>query len=93
MPRLTDQQAIDIKKFVERGGGLFIALGDQVDAANYNRLLYDDGKGPLPARLDSIDRDAIVGDDNSDRQGVRVIPDSLQLPWVRPFDAQHGVDF
>jgi hypothetical protein len=93
VPRLTAQQAINIKEFVERGGGLFIALGDQVDANNYNRLLYDDGRGLLPARLESIERDLIADDDHSGRKGVRVIPDSLQLPWVRPFDAQHGVDF
>ena len=34
--------------YLKQGGGVVIFGGDQVLADNYNRLLYDDGKGLLP---------------------------------------------
>ena len=37
---------------VTAGMGLMIFLGDQVDANNYNQLLYRSGQGVLPAPLD-----------------------------------------
>src|SRR5262249_22004443 len=36
---------------LKRGGGLVICLGPHVDAEAYNRLLYRDGDGILPAKL------------------------------------------
>jgi hypothetical protein len=44
-----DVAALD--DFLKQGGGVVIFGGDQVVAENYNRLLYDDGHGILPARL------------------------------------------
>ncbi|MGH7129003.1 MAG: vWA domain-containing protein, partial [Planctomycetaceae bacterium] len=40
VPALTETQAAALTEFVGRGGGLFVALGDRVDAAEYNRRLY-----------------------------------------------------
>ncbi|HXG09300.1 MAG TPA: VWA domain-containing protein [Gemmataceae bacterium] len=40
-----------IETHLRRGGGVVFFLGDQVDLAEYNRLLYREGKGILPARL------------------------------------------
>ena len=37
--------------FLKQGGGVVVFGGDQVIAENYNRLLYDDGKGLLPAAI------------------------------------------
>jgi hypothetical protein len=91
---LTDAQATAIKQYVQRGGGLIVALGDKANADSYNRLLYADGNSLLPARLESIERDKSA-DNNPDgeRQGIRVRPDSLELPWMRPFNAENGIDF
>jgi hypothetical protein len=55
----TQKQAEWLEKFVAKGGGLAVFHGDQVQSEAYNRLLYRDGKGPLPAQLDGIaDSDA-----------------------------------
>lgn len=40
--------------FVAAGGGLAIACGNQVDAARYNELFWQDGKGLLPLPLGEI---------------------------------------
>lgn len=51
----NQQIADDLTAFVQRGGGLMIFLGKQIETARsieaYNQLLYRDGKGVLPARL------------------------------------------
>jgi len=46
---LRPTQTDVLKRFVADGGSLVVYLGDQVQAADYNRSLYDDGRGPLPA--------------------------------------------
>ncbi|MBT6486438.1 MAG: VWA domain-containing protein [Planctomycetaceae bacterium] len=91
---LTDAQATAVKQFVERGGGLIVSLGDKVNADSYNRLLYGDGNSLLPAQLESVESDE-TAEDNADgeRTGTRVSPASLELPWMRSFDAESGVDF
>lgn len=54
--RLTDP-AIDLmERFVRRGGGLMVFLGDQVDPDSYNLALYREGKGLLPAELTEVVR-------------------------------------
>ena len=40
-----------LARFVRDGGGLMVFLGDQVDAADYNDILFADGRGLLPAKL------------------------------------------
>ena len=40
--------------FVHAGGGLWLALGDRVEAESFNRDWYDDGQGPCPLKLDSL---------------------------------------
>ena len=41
----------ELERFVRRGGGLAIFLGDQVDAQRYNADLYREGQGLLPLAL------------------------------------------
>jgi hypothetical protein len=53
---------------VKQGGGVVIFGGDQVVAKNYNRLLFDDGKGLLPASIrpsvgDAAKREAAISFD------------------------------
>ncbi len=40
-----------LEDFLKQGGGVVVFGGDQVVADNYNRLLYADGKGLLPASV------------------------------------------
>ncbi len=40
-----------LEDYLKQGGGLIVFGGDQVLADNYNRLLYADGKGLLPAAI------------------------------------------
>ncbi|HZW30182.1 MAG TPA: BatA domain-containing protein [Isosphaeraceae bacterium] len=40
-----------LEDYLKQGGGVVIFGGDQVLPETYNRLLYDDGKGLLPASL------------------------------------------
>ena len=48
-----------LDEFLQQGGGVVVFGGDQVVAENYNRLLYDDGHGLLPASLGPSVGDAL----------------------------------
>lgn len=43
-----------LEKFVQRGGGLFLALGELVSADSYNRMGFADGRGLLAGRLGRV---------------------------------------
>ncbi|HOJ72538.1 MAG TPA: BatA domain-containing protein [Phycisphaerae bacterium] len=67
--RVTHEMAGRLEQYAAAGGGVAFFLGDQVDAAVYNRLLYRGGAGVLPIRL---------GDQLSagtDQGGLQIIPD------------------
>lgn len=51
---IKTQTAKDLKAFVEQGGGLFVFLGDRVDAIDYNRRFAVDGVSLLPAELGEV---------------------------------------
>ena len=53
---LTPAQADDLERLVAAGMGLMLFLGDQVDANNYNQVLYRSGEGLLPGALGPADR-------------------------------------
>jgi hypothetical protein len=40
-----------LESYLKSGGGVIWCLGDRVQAENYNRLLYRDGQGILPAKI------------------------------------------
>ncbi len=54
----TDREAEILKNYVESGGGLILWLGDRVESESYNRWLYRDEKGVLPAQLNERVGDA-----------------------------------
>jgi hypothetical protein len=54
----TEREAQVIETFLKAGGGVIWCLGDQVSSENYNQVLYRQGAGPLPARLDDRRGDA-----------------------------------
>lgn len=49
--RLTAVEAARLETFLRRGGGVVFCLGPRVNVEEYNRVLYRNGKGLLPARL------------------------------------------
>jgi len=57
----NDERLEEIRAWVASGGGLFIALGDEIDEDYYNQKLYRDGKGLLPLKLVQM-----VGDDTGE---------------------------
>jgi hypothetical protein len=49
---VTRTEADLLQAYAESGGGIVFALGDRVKPANYNAVLYRDGKRVLPAMLE-----------------------------------------
>ena len=49
--QFSQAEVAALEDYLKQGGGVVVFGGDQVVADNYNRLLYDDGKGLLPAAL------------------------------------------
>ncbi|WZO96482.1 BatA domain-containing protein [Isosphaeraceae bacterium EP7] len=49
--QVTEAEVASLEGYLKQGGGVVIFGGDQVLADNYNRLLYADGKGLLPALI------------------------------------------
>lgn len=78
--QFTDNEYRLLERYLERGGSIAWFLGDQVDAEAYNRVLFRDGKGILPARLG-----AKVGDPQSRVAAFRFNPLDYRHPVTRPF--------
>ncbi len=51
VPMISETVARRLEAYVRRGGGLVIALGDQVQKDEYNRVLFREGNGLLPMPL------------------------------------------
>jgi len=51
VPRLSDREWDRIGSFVQRGGGLFITVGDVVDTEHYNEFAFGSGHAVLPWRF------------------------------------------
>ena len=49
--QFSQPEVVALDDFLKQGGGVVVFGGDQVVADNYNRLLYADGKGLLPAAV------------------------------------------
>ena len=80
--RITEEIAGRLEGYVRGGGGLIIFMGDQIDPELYNRILYRDGQGVLPARLDELVTTA------ADRP-VGLVDINVSNPMMRRFrDAQ-----
>jgi hypothetical protein len=56
--QFTQPEVSALDDYLKQGGGVVIFLGDQVFPDNYNRLLYADGKGLLPALIGPTRGDA-----------------------------------
>ena len=51
MAQFSQAEVTALDDFLKQGGGVVVFGGDQVIPDNYNRLLYADGKGLLPAAI------------------------------------------
>jgi hypothetical protein len=83
---VTRTEADLLQTYAEAGGGLVFALGDRVKPANYNAVLYRDGKGVLPAMLEGPvgnARDPVHG-------GYTFDASDLSHPIVAPFRGNPG---
>ncbi|HET6323218.1 MAG TPA: BatA domain-containing protein [Planctomycetaceae bacterium] len=83
---VTRTEADLLQAYAEAGGGLVFALGDRVKPANYNSVLYRDGKGVLPALLEGPignARDPVHG-------GYTFDASDLSHPIVAPFRGNPG---
>lgn len=60
---LSAEKASDLESYVRAGGGLLVFLGDKVEPATYNDLLWKNGNGVLPAKLTGI-----LGDEKRERE-------------------------
>jgi hypothetical protein len=56
--QFSQGEATAMEDYLKQGGGLIVFGGDQVIPENYNRLLYADGKGILPAAVGPARGDA-----------------------------------
>ena len=54
VPSLSRRFRFALEKFVERGGGLLVMLGDRVDKDAYNKMA-EEGEGLLPAELEKVE--------------------------------------
>lgn len=78
---VPEERIAALESYVRDGGGLLVYMGDRVDAALYNRHLYKDGLGLLPAALTEP-----VGDADPEKGGaVHFEPESYNHPILRLF--------
>jgi hypothetical protein len=82
--RLSEERRNALETWVKSGGGLVVALGDQVDEEFYNQDLYRDGKGLLPLRLEATD-----GDEN-EQNWVYFDADASNHPVARVFEGENN---
>lgn len=84
VPRFTPEQIAALQAFADRGGGVWFALGDKIDAAHYRTLLFADGQGLLPANV-TQQGNLPPGTDGLPPAPVTLENRSLQAPWLAPF--------
>lgn len=83
---LTEKQQEAVTEFLASGGGVLVTLGERVDAAHYNELLFKDGQGWLPARLEDV-----AGDETKLATAPSPLPSSFFHPALDLFrDVQLG---
>ena len=58
VPSLSASEARRLERHVRRGGGVIFCMGNQVQAGEYNRVLYRNGAGLLPASLIGVQQAA-----------------------------------
>jgi hypothetical protein len=79
--QFSEVEVAALEAFLKQGGGVVAFGGDRVVPENYNRLLYADGKGVLPAEVGPA-----VGDAAKKTQSAfEFDPLNFRHPIVEPF--------
>ncbi|MBV8074806.1 MAG: BatA domain-containing protein [Planctomycetaceae bacterium] len=78
--QFTEAEVAALDDYLKQGGGVVVFGGDQVMPDNYNRLLYADGKGLLPAMIGPS-----VGDASRKQTGFGFDPLKYRHPIIEPF--------
>jgi len=81
---VTHRHVSEIERFVDSGGGLLVLPGGRARPRSYNSLLYRDGDGPLPARLERA-----TGADGP----IRAMAQAFTHPALAPFRDPKNGDF
>jgi len=79
----TEAEANALDAYLKQGGGVVIFGGDRVRAESYNRLLFNEGKGLLPAAIG-----ATVGDPTKAEAAFTFDPLRFKHPIIAEFDGQ-----
>ena len=78
--QFSQPEVTALEDYLKQGGGVVIFGGDQVVADNYNRLLYRDGQGLLPASIG-----ASVGDAAKKQSAFRFNPMRYRHPLIAEY--------
>ena len=89
VPKLTDAQIAAVTDYVRRGGGLGLALGNQIERDNYNHQLLREDTGLLSVSLKEIETET----PEQREQGVFIANATLESPWLQRFRAERGAAF
>src|SRR5207253_2483329 len=68
--------------YLKRGGGVIWCLGDQVQADNYNQILFRQGTGVLPAKLGER---RLIAETDRDKEAFEFNPEDFVHPIVNAF--------
>ncbi len=82
--RFSDKVINDLKAWTERGGGLVIMPGDQVDERFFNEKYFNDGKGISPLKLEGI-----LGDETEEKW-VNFKVENTAHPVLGVFEGQNN---
>jgi hypothetical protein len=81
--QFSQPEVTALEDYLKQGGGVVIFGGDQVVADNYNRLLYQDGQGLLPASIG-----ASVGDAAKKQGALHFDPRRYLHPLISEFQGE-----
>ena len=100
VPHISEETAQKLARFVNAGGGLWIALGDQTEIAAFNKTLFASGAGLSPASLkqpvgDAMDREKFtaLSPPSAEHPATVLLADThrLDIDHVRVF-RRHQLD-
>ena len=81
VPSLTEVQHKTVEEFLERGGGVLVALGPRCLADSWNAGGYRDGQGWLPARML-----AAAGDETDHKKDPSPLAESVEKTFLDLFN-------
>src|SRR5262249_48892459 len=83
--QFSQPEVAALEGYHKQGGGVILFGGDQVVADNYNRFLYEDGRGLLPVSVG-----ATVGDAAKKSAAFRFNPLGYRHPLISEYQGAGG---